>query len=254
LSPDNGDALREHREWLLSFVPLTEPLALLDLGCGEGADLRALAGRTDNPASRLVGVDASSGAAGAARAQVGADHRVEIIHARLDVRLPFDDCAFDVVYSRNLLECLGDKSAFVAEVARVLRPGGTVVAAHWDWDTQLFDAADRALVRRLMQAFADWQQPWMDHADPWLGRRLWGLFSAAGQFRGGVHARTLVETTFAPGCYGYDRAHGFDDLVERGTVSADDHERFLSEQQSLDEQCRYFYSLTEFVYVGQRAS
>jgi SAM-dependent methyltransferase len=254
LSPGNGDELREHREWLLSFVPAVEPFALVDLGCGDGVDLSALAVRYANPATQLVGVDVSVAATRAAQAFADLDRRIQVICARLDDRLPFDDRAFDVVYSNNLLECIGDQSAFVAEVARILHPGGTVVAAHWDWDTQLFDAADRALVRRLMEAFADWQQPWMDHAEPWLGRRLWGLFSAAGRFRGGVHARTLVETTFAPGSYGYNRAHDLEELVERGTVSADDYERFLSEQRRLDEQRRYFYSLTEFVYVGQRAS
>ena len=81
------------------------------------------------------------------------DRRIQVICARLDDRLPVDDHAFDIINWNNLLECIGDEKEFVAEVARILHPGGTVVAAHWDWDTQLFDAADRALVRRLMEAF-----------------------------------------------------------------------------------------------------
>lgn len=50
------------------------------------------------------------------------------------------------------------------EAVRVLRRGGQLVVGHWDWDSQLFDGSDWALVRRLVHASADWQQAWMAHA------------------------------------------------------------------------------------------
>jgi Methylase involved in ubiquinone/menaquinone biosynthesis len=254
LSPGSGDSLREHHEWLLSLVPLTEPLSLVDLGCGRGDDLNALAARCTDPATRFVGLDAAAEAVLVAQAAVNSDPRVEIVCERLDGRLPFDDGAVDIVFSNNLLECLGDGPEFVCEVARVLRPGGTAVIGHWDWDTQLFDGADRGLVRRLTQAFADWRQDWMEHADPWAGRRLRGLFESGGLLRGVVHTRTLVESAFTPGSYGYERAHDLEALVAKGTIDAGDYERFLAEQRDLETEGRYFYAVTEFVYVGQRAS
>lgn len=93
-------------------------------------------------------------------------------NARLSERLPFDDASFDLVYSHNLLECVPDARAVAEEVARILRPGGQAVIGHWDWDSQLYDSADKTLVRRLIAAYADWQQAWMEHADAWMGRRL----------------------------------------------------------------------------------
>lgn len=248
------DATRKHREWLLSFVPRAEALSFVDLGCGRGADLLALAAQRVDPSSRFVGVDVSPEAAAAAQSAAGDDPRVETLVADLDPGLPFDDDAFDCVFSHNLLECLCDEAAFAAELARVLRPGGSVVVAHWDWDTQLFDASDRTLVRRLVQAFSDRQQAWMNHVDPWAGRRLWGLFNASRAFRGEVRSHTLVETSFVPGSYGYDRANDFLDLVEEGAVSAAECERFLAEQRQLHSQGRYFYAITGFAYVGRRAS
>jgi SAM-dependent methyltransferase len=229
-------------------------LAIVDLGCGDGSDINALAARCVDPETTLVGVDASAPSVATAEARARADGRIQILHLHLGDRLPFDDATFDVLYTNNLLECLGDADAFVAETARVLRPGGAVVAGHWDWDSQLFDGSDKALVRRLIHAFADWQQDWMDHTDPWMGRRLWGLFGGSGLFQGTTLARSLTETRFAPGFYGYDRAQDLAVLVERGSVSADDYDRFVSEQQTLDSEGAYFYSVTEFVYVGQRAS
>ena len=251
LSPESGDALREQREWLLSFVPQTEPMALADLGCGEGGDLLTLAARSAHPASRFVGIDSSATAVEKAQSEAGDDQRVRFLQADLDAPLPFDEDSVDVVFSNNLLECLAEPAAHVAEIARVLRPGGSVVVGHWDWDTQLFDAADRRLVRRLVQAFADRQQEWMTHVDGWMGRRLWGLFSSAARFRGSVHAHTLIETAFAPGSYGHERARDFVDLVLDGVVSEADYRRFLDEQGTLDAQGRYFYCITGFAYVGE---
>ena len=60
------------------------------------------------------------------------------------------------------------------EAARVVRPGGVVLAADTDWDTQGFNVADRDLGRRVVQAWADGKP------DGWAGRRLRGWLSAAG--------------------------------------------------------------------------
>lgn len=254
MAPDLPDDVRRHRDWVLSFIPLSEPLALVDLGCGDGADLLTLAARCMHPETRLVGLDASENSVQRAKARAGGDPRVEIRHHRLGGPLPFDDATYDVVYSSNLLECLGDRTAFVREVARILRPGKTVVVAHWDWDSQLFDGTDKALVRRLVHAFADWQQDWMDNADGWMGRRLWGLFNATGLFDGEVHARVLTNTSYAPLSYGHARAQDFRGLVERGMVAPEDYERFIGDQEMLDAQGAYFYSITGYVYVGRRAT
>jgi SAM-dependent methyltransferase len=248
-----SDPQREHREWLLSLIPLREPLTLVDLGCGAGADLGVLAGRCSDPRTRLIGIDASPRAVDEAQAVTARDSRVSFICEHLGEGLPFVDSALDAVYSNNLIECLHDPVAFAGEVARVLRPGGTVVAAHWDWDTQLFDGGDRALVRRLVQAFADDQQEWMENVDPWMGRRLRGVFEQRGLFGGRVEAHTLIETRFVRGAYGYDRAQDFAALAAGAAVSEDDCRRFLAQQEELEAAGRYVYAVTEFAYVGRRA-
>lgn len=78
------ESVGAHREWLLSFVPPAEPLAFLDLGCGAGLDLVALAARHPDPSSRFIGVDCSPDALAAARAAAGADRRTEFVLADLE--------------------------------------------------------------------------------------------------------------------------------------------------------------------------
>ncbi|MDQ7793610.1 MAG: methyltransferase domain-containing protein [bacterium] len=253
MGPILSDDERGHRDWLLSFLPGDEPSVIVDLGCGQGADLLALAQRSTHPETRLIGVDASVEAVRKAGDDARGDPRIEVRHHHLNARLPFDDRSCDVVYSSNLLECLTDRAAFVREVARVLRPGKTVVTAHWDWDSQVFDGTDKALIRKLVHAFADWQQDWMDSADGWTGRRLWGFFNASGLFSGEVHARVLTSTAWAPSSYGHARARDLDGLVRRGMVDPGDYRQFIADQEALSARGAYFYSITGYVYVGRLA-
>jgi SAM-dependent methyltransferase len=246
-----SDDVRRHREWLTSLVEVPPAGVVADLGCGRGADLRHLAETHPDAEVRLVGLDASADGIGAAR-EAAVDQRLAFECADLGERLPFADGGVDVVYSHNLLECLANPPALAAEIARVLRPGGQVVVGHWDWDSQLFDGADKARVRRLVHAFADWQQAWMAHADGWMGRRLWGVFNAAGRFSGRAHARVLVNTTYAAPWFGHANAQAFQALVRRGLAVPEDVAEFTQEQAALDGQGRYFYSITGYAFVGRR--
>ena len=88
---------------------------LLDVACGGGLLAPFVPGWTH------IGVDLSWPSLLQAR-----DHGVTV--ARADVlRLPFADAAFDVVVAGEILEHVTDLPGVVAEVCRVLRPGGTLV-------------------------------------------------------------------------------------------------------------------------------
>jgi SAM-dependent methyltransferase len=92
---------------------------VLDLGCRDGALSHAYA-----EGNSLVGVDADREALAEAE-KLGLETR----WADLDEPLPFEDASFDVVVAGELLEHLRDPRRVVAEILRVLRPGGTFVAS-----------------------------------------------------------------------------------------------------------------------------
>src|SRR4051794_38273656 len=118
-----------HLDWLLDLTVLPNNGLAVDLGCGRGDDLCLLAARHHAPEARFIGIDRSDSAPSLQTLQ---DSRVTFRSAVLDGTLPFGDATLDLVYSHNLLECLPDHARFAAEVARVLRPGGQAVIAHWD--------------------------------------------------------------------------------------------------------------------------
>lgn len=178
--------------------------------------------------------------------------RIEFRRESVGTHLPFDDASVDVVFSHNLLECLPDPKEHASEVARILRPGGQAVIGHWDWDSQLYDSPDKALVRRLVAAFADWQQAWMANSDGWMGRRLWGTFNSTAEFDGEVVARVLTNTVFEPPWFGYENACAMGSLVRRGLIASNDYENFMAAQAALHAEGRYFYSVTGYAYTGRR--
>jgi methionine biosynthesis protein MetW len=92
---------------------------VLDLGCRDGALTQAYAAGNE-----VVGVDADR------EALAEAERRgIETHWADLDQSLEFEDGSFDVVVAGELLEHLRDPKGLVAEIQRVLRPGGTFVAS-----------------------------------------------------------------------------------------------------------------------------
>ena len=249
LSIKNVQSLRTH---VHSFLRVEKGSALLDLGCGRGTDLIAIGSSTSVPI-KLVGVDASAEGIEAARESTRGDARYAFHVHDISQPLPFPDGSFDVVLSTNTLECITGKSALLSEVHRVLRPGGLVVFAHFDWDTQVFDGDDKPLVRKIVHSFGDWQQAWMTDCDAWMGRRLWPTFQETGLFEGKMYPAVLVETTFRPGDYGFEQAKAFGALARRGKIEATDYRRFVEGLQLRAERGSYLYAITMFIYAGTKA-
>jgi SAM-dependent methyltransferase len=101
---------------------------VLDVGCGTGSTLQLMRAR----GHRVVGLDLR---AEGLRAVREACSDCTVIQADA-TRIPFAPAAFDVVLLLDVVEHVDDR-ALLAEVARVLRPGGVVIAAvpalPWLW-------------------------------------------------------------------------------------------------------------------------
>ncbi|MCX5402686.1 class I SAM-dependent methyltransferase [Streptomyces sp. NBC_00335] len=96
---------------------------ILDAGCGSGPLSAALRDR----GAVVTGVDASAGMLALARRRLGEDASLHV--ADLRDRLPFPDGAFDDVVASLVLHYLEDWGPALAELRRVLRPGGRLIAS-----------------------------------------------------------------------------------------------------------------------------
>ncbi|WP_310718514.1 class I SAM-dependent methyltransferase [Streptomyces lydicus] len=96
---------------------------ILDAGCGSGPLSAALRDR----GAVVTGIDASAGMLALARRRLGDDVALHV--ADLSDRLPFADGAFDDVVASLVLHYLEDWGPALAELRRVLRPGGRLIAS-----------------------------------------------------------------------------------------------------------------------------
>ena len=161
--------------WVDKYLPRVEPSGsrILDVGSGPGHISLAVARR--HPASRVVAFDISAGRVGGLTpGQTGQSVSACVGDA---ARLPFEDESFDLAYCRLLLEYLPRPEAAVAEIYRVLRPGGRILL--YDLDGQLLwhDPPDAELDRNIDTMLAALRRTGFD---PHIGRRLYNLTYTAG--------------------------------------------------------------------------
>ncbi|MDY6876979.1 MAG: methyltransferase domain-containing protein [Chloroflexota bacterium] len=157
------------RMWLYRQAGLAQAGDILEVGCGTGVVAGEL---TRLISARVVGLDIDSEMLSFARRQ---QHGVTYVQGDVHT-LPFSDGSFDAVVCHYLLLWLANPARGVREMARVIRPGGHVLAcAEPDYGGRVDHPPEMASLGRL-QAKSLRQQG----VNPEIGRRLGGLFVAAG--------------------------------------------------------------------------
>jgi SAM-dependent methyltransferase len=115
-------------EVFLDWVKPASGLRWIDVGCGNGAFTELLAERC--APAEIQGVDPSEAQLAFARAR----HSADIAQFRQGdaMALPFADSSFDAAVMALVIFFVPEPPAGVAEMARVVRPGGQVVSYAWD--------------------------------------------------------------------------------------------------------------------------
>lgn len=115
------------------------PERILEIGTGTGVGALLLA--REFPAASVRGIDISEEMIRAAREKVGLDPEGRVAFAVADAAsLPHDDDSFDLVAQLNM-------PPFFGEIARVLRPGGSVIVASSMGPATPFYTPEPVLVR-----------------------------------------------------------------------------------------------------------
>jgi len=148
-------AVRALKPIMLDQLRLHRGQRVLEVGCGTGDDVCTIARRV-GAGGHVLGIDASPLViAEATRRAHGRNLPVtfEVGDAKA---LALPDGAVDGCRAERLLmHAHGEPPALIAEMARVLRPGGRLVLFEIDWDTFAIDGADHELTRRIVRSYSD---------------------------------------------------------------------------------------------------
>jgi len=216
----------------------------LEVGCGLGVEAAAMA-RLAGPGGLAAALDLSwrmlvcaaqkaAGEAGGALCPVAGD----------GLRLPFAADVFDACRVERTLQHVADPGDVLAEMVRVVRPGGVVVAVEPDWGAFVVDSRFRDVSRALAAFWCD------SFRCGWIGRRLARHMAEAGLGGITVSPCSLVVDTLEAAEAVYNLEATARRAVAAGNVSAAEARAFLAEQRSLDAAGRFFCSLTFFLASG----
>jgi SAM-dependent methyltransferase len=113
----------------LDLAALGEGECVVDLGSGSGTDLFCAATLV-GPAGRAIGIDMTPAQLEKARRLRDAHglSQVELVEARIE-EVPLEDGIADCVVSNGVINLAPDKARVLAEVARLLKPGGRLALA-----------------------------------------------------------------------------------------------------------------------------
>jgi arsenite methyltransferase len=237
LTPDVVAQRRSVRNWL----ELRPGERVLDVGVGPGF-LAAEMAREVGADGMVAGIDVSESMLAIAKGQ----------DAAIDLRagsagsIPYPDAGFDVAVSTQVLEYVVDVPVALAELHRVVRPGGRILILDTDWDSIVWRSGDDARMAAVLAA-------WEGHlADPRLPRRLLGELRSAGFTPDAPLVLPLLNVGFDPArAYSTAMIDLIGDFVaERGALPAAEVDAWKADLRSLGD--GYFFSLNRYVFRAIR--
>jgi SAM-dependent methyltransferase len=139
-----------------------------DVGCGNGAFTKSILHRC--APAKVNGIDLSDGQLAYARTRPGVESA--IFQQGDAMALPYADASFDIAVMALVIHFVPDPAKGVAEMARVVRPGGWVTA--YVWDDERGGSPTQPLQSAIVLEGGDDVRPpstWASHMDSLL--RLW---------------------------------------------------------------------------------
>ena len=138
------------------------PAKILDVGCGIGGTSRYLANKLKDKGSTVTGITLSPKQVARAT-ELAAERGLDNVEFKVmdALKMDFPDNSFDLVWGCESGEHMPDKKAYVEEMTRVLKPGGTLVIATWCQKElekgQEFTAKEQ---KQLQFLYDEWAHPY----------------------------------------------------------------------------------------------
>ena len=228
------------RREVLRLLALQPGESVLDIGSGPGFLAAEMAAAIE-PDGRVFAVDPSESMRELARSRNTA---LEIRSGSAEA-LPLPDDAVDVAVATQVLEYVPDVPRALAEMYRVLKPGGRALILDTDWASLVWHAPDEELMRRVLVA-------WDEHlVDPHLPRTLGRSLVRAGFQTGPPTVLPLLNVGNPRGSFSgslLELVSGF--VVDRHGLDSETVDAWAASMRAFD--ADWFFSLNRYVFLATR--
>jgi len=230
-----------------SRLELPQRQRILEVGCGTGVVVRALARREDF-AGKLIGVDQSPAFIEAGRRLVTEEGLADRVELRVGDahKLEFDDGNFDVGVAHTLVSHVTDPLAVVRELARVVRPGGTVAIFDGDYASLSYAHPDEGVGRTMDLALAQ-----ATFNNPLIMRELPRRFSSLGLELVDTVSNVVLEIGNASYFRSFADTYA-PHVVDAELLSRDAVDSWLAYQHQAMDQGEFFASCNYYTYITRR--
>ena len=218
---------------------------IVDIGCGPGFYCAELAEEV-GPSGSIVGVDESAAMLALAERRCAQFANVELVEGEATA-VPVADASCDAAISVQVQEYVPDIGASLAEILRVLKPGGRVLIWDIDWATVSI-SGDTDRNARVMAA-------WDEHlANPSLPRTLTRELRAAGFEDIELSAHGFAANEFNPDKYYGPTLVPFIGTFVSGRqgISADEAEAWVAEQRALGQRGEFYFALIQSCFTARK--
>jgi arsenite methyltransferase len=216
-----------------------------DIGCGPGFYLTELAEQVGLRGS-VTGIDSAS-AMLAAAAQRTDRHKNVALYRSDATSLPVPDHAFDALLSVQVLEYVPDVDAALAEIHRVLRPGGRAVLWDVDWATVSWRSNDDRRMRAMLNV---WDRHLVHKSIP---RSLAPSLHNVGFDNVTVEGHAFTTIDLDPETYGGSLVGAIAQYAtDQADVDPDEVGAWRAEQEQLAASGQFYFSCVQCCFVAYK--
>lgn len=237
-------AAAARRERVRDLLELDEGDAVLSIGCGPGFEPAEL-GWAVGSEGRVHGIDRSGAMLALARERCAPLTQVTLSQAdALDI--PVADESVDAAVAVQVFEYLDDVDTAVAELARILCPGGTAVVCDADFDSLVWRSPHPQRMARVLDAFDD-------HCpQPRLGSRLAPHLRRAGLTVERVAPNSIVNTGLDDTFASHLAAFIEDYAADHEAVGPETARRWADDLRVQEASDQTFFSFTQYCYLVRK--
>lgn len=233
---------------VIEQINLPDNAIVADLGCRDASYLSGFHQAFPDKIKKAIGVDIND--KGFKNVKYKRPIKLKVMNC--SQKLEFADNTFDLVFTKDMFECVSDKDFLVREIHRILKPAGIIICVNSDWESIVYNGENKELISKAIYAYAVTKQPWMDDLDSWIGRRMYGFFNKSKLFESSVCVHNVVETEYKEGSFGYELSKDIAWLYKEktGVFSQEEYSEFIDNLKSAQQDGSYIFSKPYYIYKG----